>query len=69
MRSWPQAAMCITPPVLTSFSAVFVATAMSIISGAVAERMKLWSFCYSRRHDGFHLPDSGKLELGRWFPV
>ena len=26
------------------FQVVFVATAMSIISGAVAERMKLWSF-------------------------
>ena len=26
------------------FQVVFVATAMSIVSGAVAERMKLWSF-------------------------
>jgi len=28
------------------FQVVFVATAMSIVSGAVAERMKLWSFMY-----------------------
>ena len=26
------------------FQVVFVATAMSVVSGAVAERMKLWSF-------------------------
>ena len=30
------------------FQVVFVATAMSIVSGAVAERMKLWSFSSSR---------------------
>ena len=29
------------------FQVVFVATAMSIVSGAVAERMKLWSFFVS----------------------
>ena len=38
------------------FQVVFVATAMSIVSGAVAERMKLWAFLILRRADRIDLP-------------
>jgi len=50
------------------FQVVFVATAMSIVSGAVAERMKLFAFGLRRDHDWLHLPDPGLLEMGRWLP-
>ena len=42
------------------FQVVFVATAMSIVSGAVA----LPGFCSG--DDRFYLPDPGLLEVGRW---
>ena len=38
---------------------------MSIVSGAVAERMKLWAFlALCGRYDRFHLPDGRLLDLG-----
>jgi len=38
------------------FQAVFVAAAMSIVSGAVAERMKLWAFfCFCDCNDRLYL--------------
>ena len=48
------------------FQVVFVATAMSIVSGAVAERMKLWSFLiFAVVMTGSHLPCPGHVDLGR----
>jgi ammonium transporter, Amt family len=48
------------------FQVVFVATAMSIVSGAVAERMKLWAFLlFAVVMTGVHLPDGRQLDLGR----
>jgi len=45
------------------FQVVFVATAMSIISGAVAERMKLWSFLGVRGDgDVHHLRCRGRAD-------
>ena len=47
------------------FQVVFVATAMSIVSGAVAERMKLWAFLvFAVVMTGFHLSRAGVLEMG-----
>ena len=51
------------------FQVVFVATAMSIISGAVAERMKLWSFLLFAVVMTAVFTLCKKLELGRWFFV
>ena len=50
------------------FQVVFVATAMSIISGAVAERMKLWSFLlFAVVMTGFIYPTQGSWSWGRGF--
>ncbi|MEN8198482.1 MAG: ammonium transporter [Thermodesulfobacteriota bacterium] len=50
------------------FQVVFVATAMSIISGAVAERMKLWSFlAFAVVMTGFIYPVSGYWKWGGGF--
>ena len=50
------------------FQVVFVATAMSIVSGAVAERMKLWSFlAFSVVMTGFIYPVSGYWHWGGGF--
>jgi Amt family ammonium transporter len=47
------------------FQVVFVATAMSIVSGAVAERMKLWSFfMFSVVLTGFIYPMQGFWKWG-----
>ena len=47
------------------FQVVFVATAMSIISGAVAERIKLWPFCCLLTLVMTGLSPVQGLELGR----
>jgi Amt family ammonium transporter len=50
------------------FQVVFVATAMSIVSGAVAERMKLWSFfAFSVVLTGFIYPIQGYWNWGNGF--
>ena len=47
------------------FQVVFVATAMSIVSGAVAERMKLWSFfAFAVVLTGFIYPVQGFWKWG-----
>lgn len=47
------------------FQVVFVATAMSIVSGAVAERMKLWSFlAFTVVMTGFIYPMEGSWTWG-----
>ncbi len=47
------------------FQVVFVATAMSIVSGAVAERMKLWSFfAFAAVLTGFIYPVQGFWKWG-----
>ncbi len=47
------------------FQVVFVATAMSIVSGAVAERMKLWSFLvFTMVLTGFIYPMEGSWTWG-----
>ncbi len=50
------------------FQVVFVATAMSIVSGAVAERMKLWSFfAFAVVLTGFIYPIQGYWKWGGGF--
>jgi ammonium transporter, Amt family len=50
------------------FQVVFVATAMSIVSGAVAERMKLWSFLlFAVVLTGFIYPMQGMWKWGGGF--
>ncbi len=50
------------------FQVVFVATAMSIVSGAVAERMKLWSFLvFAIVMTGFIYPLQGYWKWGTGF--
>ena len=50
------------------FQVVFVATAMSIVSGAVAERMKLWSFfTFAILLTGFIYPVQGYWKWGGGF--
>jgi ammonium transporter, Amt family len=50
------------------FQVVFVATAMSIVSGAVAERMKLWSFlAFAVLMTGFIYPIQGFWSWGGGF--
>ena len=50
------------------FQVVFVATAMSIVSGAVAERMKLWSFfAFAIVLTGFIYPIQGYWKWGGGF--
>ncbi len=50
------------------FQVVFVATAMSIVSGAVAERMKLWAFLlFDIVMTGFIYPVQGYWKWGGGF--
>jgi Amt family ammonium transporter len=50
------------------FQVVFVATAMSIVSGAVAERMKLWAFfAFAIVMTGFIYPIQGYWKWGGGF--
>lgn len=50
------------------FQVVFVATAMSIVSGAVAERMKLWAFLFfAVVMTGFIYPIEGYWKWGKGF--
>lgn len=50
------------------FQVVFVATAMSVVSGAVAERMKLWSFfLFAIVMTGFIYPIEGYWKWGGGF--
>jgi ammonium transporter, Amt family len=50
------------------FQVVFVATAMSIVSGAVAERMKLWAFLlFAVVMTGFIYPMQGYWKWGGGF--
>lgn len=50
------------------FQVVFVATAMSIISGAVAERMKVWAFfAFAIVMTGFIYPTQGSWSWGGGF--
>ncbi|AKH20945.1 ammonium transporter [Sedimenticola thiotaurini] len=50
------------------FQVVFVATSMSIVSGAVAERMKLWSFLlFAVAMTGFIYPMQGYWKWGGGF--
>jgi|TARA_R110000822_G_scaffold226254_10_gene358926 Amt family ammonium transporter len=50
------------------FQVVFVATAMSIVSGAVAERMKLWAFLiFAIAMTGFIYPMQGMWKWGGGF--
>lgn len=50
------------------FQVVFVATAMSVVSGAVAERMKLWSFLlFAIIFTGFIYPVEGYWKWGGGF--
>ncbi|WP_024611923.1 ammonium transporter [Pseudoalteromonas sp. TB64] len=50
------------------FQVVFVATAMSIVSGAVAERMKLWAFlAFTVVLTGFIYPIEGYWKWGEGF--
>ncbi len=50
------------------FQVVFVATAMSVVSGAVAERMKLWSFLlFAVVMTGFIYPMQGYWKWGGGF--
>ena len=50
------------------FQVVFVATAMSIVSGAVAERMKLWAFLvFAIVMTGFIYPVQGFWKWGGGF--
>ena len=50
------------------FQVVFVATAMSIVSGAVAERMKLWAFLvFAVVMTGFIYPMQGMWKWGGGF--
>ncbi|MBK5931610.1 ammonium transporter [Halochromatium salexigens] len=50
------------------FQVVFVATAMSIVSGAVAERMKLWAFLlFAVIMTGFIYPVQGYWKWGEGF--
>ena len=49
------------------FQMVFCATTMSIVSGTLAERIKIWPFfLFAAILTGFHLSNSNGLAVGWW---
>ena len=49
------------------FQMVFCATTVSIVSGTLAERIKLWPFFFiCSNFNRFHLSDSNGMAMGRW---
>lgn len=58
----------VAPAAFFFFQVVFVATAMSVVSGAVAERMKLWAFIlFAIVMTGFIYPVEGYWKWGHGF--
>lgn len=58
----------VAPAAFFFFQVVFVATAMSVVSGAVAERMKLWAFIlFAVVMTGFIYPVEGYWKWGHGF--
>lgn len=61
-------AVTVAPAAFFFFQVVFVATAMSVVSGAVAERMKLWAFIFfAVIMTGFIYPVEGYWKWGHGF--